>query len=570
MNTLQYFLSTLRPAPPPSPRASTSELPLPSLSLHHHARVSSADLVDLALAGAELPSTDDTAVAGGEAGEGREAGGKGMTEGTAKGQRGQAASEGLGRAPSRRGSTRKGKGRERDRPVIEVDGAAVEDPVRDGETVRTELERGEGVEGKFVDGLGVHGGGPEEQRQLPTQPPSPMPSPLPELSLPPPSSSTSLNTTLEKPFTPPAPSPTSTPYFPLLTRLTSLLPSFVTVPLRLISLPLRGVYLLLHRFLALFGLVEKGGRPGWNALLVPSSSSSSSPSASASPSQQEKGEDPSPPSPSQAVTRRGSRVLTVSLSFSSSSSRSPSPSRSSTPSTSSSSQSLSVPRPLPPPPPPPRLTPKTLVLDLDETLIHSTSRPYSKSRSGGGKGGQGSLKTRVVEVVLEGRSTVYTVYKRPWVDFFLRKVSTWYTIVIFTASLPEYADPVIDWLDGGDGRGGMIASRLFRKDCVARNGSYMKDLTVVDEDLRGVCLVDNSPASYAINQANGIPIEGWINDPTDECLLDLLPMLDSLRFTNDVRRVLGLRGFGKTGTGGGGGMVGGGGRVTRGAVARAG
>lgn len=46
--------------------------------------------------------------------------------------------------------------------------------------------------------------------------------------------------------------------------------------------------------------------------------------------------------------------------------------------------------------------------------------------------------------------------------------------------------------------------------------------------------------------ANGIPIEGWINDPNDECLLDLLPMLDSLRFTNDVRRVLGLRGFGRS------------------------
>lgn len=66
-------------------------------------------------------------------------------------------------------------------------------------------------------------------------------------------------------------------------------------------------------------------------------------------------------------------------------------------------------------PKPPRLTPKTLVLDLDETLIHSTSRPYTNSRNG--------LKVRIVEVVLDGRSTVYTVYKRPWVDFFLRKVS---------------------------------------------------------------------------------------------------------------------------------------------------
>jgi CTD nuclear envelope phosphatase 1 len=32
------------------------------------------------------------------------------------------------------------------------------------------------------------------------------------------------------------------------------------------------------------------------------------------------------------------------------------------------------------------------------------------------------------------------------------------------------------------------------------NGAYMKDLSVVDADLSKVCLVDNSPASYAINQ----------------------------------------------------------------------
>lgn len=43
--------------------------------------------------------------------------------------------------------------------------------------------------------------------------------------------------------------------------------------------------------------------------------------------------------------------------------------------------------------------------------------------------------------------------------------------------------------------------------------------------------------------ANGIPIEGWTHDPNDEALLDLLPFLDSLRFTSDVRHILGLRGF---------------------------
>jgi len=84
--------------------------------------------------------------------------------------------------------------------------------------------------------------------------------------------------------------------------------------------------------------------------------------------------------------------------------------------------------------------------------------------------------------------------------FNLIQVSSWYTVIIFTASLPEYADPVIDWLDGGDGRGGLIGGRLFRSHCLAKNGTYVKDLTVVDQDLAKVCLVDNSPVSYAINQ----------------------------------------------------------------------
>jgi CTD nuclear envelope phosphatase 1 len=74
--------------------------------------------------------------------------------------------------------------------------------------------------------------------------------------------------------------------------------------------------------------------------------------------------------------------------------------------------------------------PKTLVLDLDETLIHSTSRPIFSSGNGGpgllgldtfGRRNKGAGHT--VEVVLGGRSTLYHVYKRPFVDFFLRTVS---------------------------------------------------------------------------------------------------------------------------------------------------
>ncbi len=206
-------------------------------------------------------------------------------------------------------------------------------------------------------------------------------------------------------------------------------------------------------------------------------------------------------------------------------------------------------------------SPKILVLDLDETLIHSTSRSPSHYASAGGRtttSGFLGLETagavlglrandnprrirpHMVEVVLDGRSVLYHVYKRPWTDYFLRKVASWYTVVVFTASVQEYADPVIDWLDQGRG---LISARLFRESCSFKGGSYVKNLKVVDEDLSKVCLVDNSPASYAINRANGIPIEGWTHDPNDEALLDLLPILDSLRFATDVRHILGIRGW---------------------------
>lgn len=95
-----------------------------------------------------------------------------------------------------------------------------------------------------------------------------------------------------------------------------------------------------------------------------------------------------------------------------------------------------------------------------------------------------------------------------------------------------------------------------------RGGNYLKDLTLVEPDLAKVCIVDNSPMAYILNSGmyslnipeifvvyahyprleNGIPIEGWISESSDEALLDLLPFLDALRFTEDVRSVLRLRG----------------------------
>ncbi|KAI9320402.1 NLI interacting factor [Dichotomocladium elegans] len=179
---------------------------------------------------------------------------------------------------------------------------------------------------------------------------------------------------------------------------------------------------------------------------------------------------------------------------------------------------------------------KTLVLDLDETLVHSVrlgslaARQQSKVNT--------SIKRKKIEVRDDKQNLLYEVYKRPHVDFFLNTIGQWYKVVIFTASMPEYADPVIDWLDQDRN---VISQRYFRQSCIVRNDNFIKDISLAEPDLAKVCLVDNSVAAFELFKENAIPLPGWISNPNDECLLDLLPLLDALRFTADVRSILRLR-----------------------------
>ncbi len=117
-------------------------------------------------------------------------------------------------------------------------------------------------------------------------------------------------------------------------------------------------------------------------------------------------------------------------------------------------------------------------------------------------------------------------------------------MVIFTASVAEYSDPVIDSLDPTRT---IVSKRFFRDSCVESNGIFLKDLSIVEPQLSQVCLIDNASVSFyqqgiLSNLENGIPIKSWTNDSYDEALLDLLPFLDALRFCEDVRSILSLRG----------------------------
>jgi CTD nuclear envelope phosphatase 1 len=80
---------------------------------------------------------------------------------------------------------------------------------------------------------------------------------------------------------------------------------------------------------------------------------------------------------------------------------------------------------------------------------------------------------------------------------YILQACKWYNIVIFTASVQEYADPVIDWLEA-DRK--FFSGRYYRQHCTFRNGTYIKDISSVEADLSKVMIVDNSPLSYVFHE----------------------------------------------------------------------
>jgi len=165
---------------------------------------------------------------------------------------------------------------------------------------------------------------------------------------------------------------------------------------------------------------------------------------------------------------------------------------------------------------------KCLVLDLDETLVHSSFQKVDCSFN--------------FPIELDGLEYEVYVSKRPFVDEFIAECAKVYELVIFTASLSEYANPVIDTLDPN----GYIKHRLFREHCVFHeNQVYVKDLSTLGRNIKDCIIIDNSPLSYLFDPTNAIGCTSWFGDPKDTELRDLLPVLNGqLLVVNDVRTML--------------------------------
>ena len=165
---------------------------------------------------------------------------------------------------------------------------------------------------------------------------------------------------------------------------------------------------------------------------------------------------------------------------------------------------------------------KTLVLDLDETLVHSGFLPFD------------SPSDVIIQIELEDETHDIHVLVRPFVKEFLEKMSKKYELVIFTASLSKYANPLLNIID----KNSHCLFRLFREHCTLINTAFVKDLTRLGRDLKDVIILDNSPVAYALNHDNGFPIKSWFDDRNDCELLKIIPILEFLSYVPDVREYI--------------------------------
>lgn len=163
---------------------------------------------------------------------------------------------------------------------------------------------------------------------------------------------------------------------------------------------------------------------------------------------------------------------------------------------------------------------KTLVLDLDETLVHSTFDKWSDPDI-------------TLTVNFEGKENNIYVKIRPGAINFLQRIHKYYEVVIFTASVANYADPLIDILDVDK----YSFFKLFREHCTY-NGNYVKDLSKIGRDLKDCIIVDNLSKSYAFQPENGLPISSWYDNQADMELDKLYRLLIMLSKTKDVRNYI--------------------------------
>lgn len=152
---------------------------------------------------------------------------------------------------------------------------------------------------------------------------------------------------------------------------------------------------------------------------------------------------------------------------------------------------------------------KTLVLDLDNVLIHSD---WTRGRG-------------------------WRTFKRPGADDFIADLAQYFELVVYTSQLPTYADPILDRLDPHR----MIQYRLYRDSTNYVDGKHVRDLSKLNRDLRQVLLITADDDAWSLQPENAIKLRKWkTSHKADTVLLDMMPFLEAIVRSNvpDVRSVV--------------------------------
>jgi Dullard-like phosphatase family protein len=130
----------------------------------------------------------------------------------------------------------------------------------------------------------------------------------------------------------------------------------------------------------------------------------------------------------------------------------------------------------------------TLVLDLDETLVHYIEE----------------IDRHYVQV-------------RPYAEYFISEMGKYFEIVIFTSAEEEYANIVLDEID----KNKVISHKLYRRHVEFNDGFCLKDLNKLGRDIKKVCIIDNDKNNFKLHEDNGIEIKEFLGEQDDN-ELDLL------------------------------------------------
>ena len=173
---------------------------------------------------------------------------------------------------------------------------------------------------------------------------------------------------------------------------------------------------------------------------------------------------------------------------------------------------------------------KLLILDLDETLIHSDLDFLLKD------------KNRNYDKILyfdsdEEKNIPLPLVIRPGLYEFLDYASENFDLVVFTASDQDYADTIINYIEKDKK---YFKMRLYRDNCIFIDpGLYIKDLRIFNswKKMEDIIIIDNSLFSFANQLNNGILITSFFDDKEDTFLNNVKDYLEYIKNEKDIREI---------------------------------